>query len=116
MTRRFRPVAVVGGLRFRQVSAGYTHTCGVTTTNVAYCWGGNSSGQRGDGTIATDRARPVAVVGGGQRYTQVQAGFTHTCGVTTTNVAFCWGNNASGQLGDGTTTVRYRPTPVVGPM
>ena len=30
---------VLGGLAFRQVSAGENHTCGITTSNVAYCWG-----------------------------------------------------------------------------
>ena len=50
------------GLSFRQVSAGGGHTCGVTTTNVAYCWGENYSGQLGDGTT-TNRLIPTLVGG-----------------------------------------------------
>src|SRR5438128_241006 len=51
-------------LSFRQVSTGGgAHTCGVTTSNVAYCWGRNSDGQLGDGTT-TDHLRPVRVTGG----------------------------------------------------
>src|SRR5204862_1855416 len=47
--------------------------------------------------------RPVAVTGG-HRFSQVNAGLLHTCGVTPFNVAFCWGDNSGGQLGNGTNT------------
>jgi alpha-tubulin suppressor-like RCC1 family protein len=60
-TRRLTPVPVAGGLRFVQVSSGYTHTCGVTTDHRVYCWGHNGSGQLGDGTQGTNRLTPVAV-------------------------------------------------------
>ena len=56
------PTAVVGGLRFAQLSAGRHFTCGKTTGNVGYCWGLNSGGQLGDGT-QTDRSRPTAIIG-----------------------------------------------------
>ena len=46
---RLRPVAVVGGLKFRQVSAGVAHSCGVTTDNRAYCWGLSTDGALGTG-------------------------------------------------------------------
>jgi alpha-tubulin suppressor-like RCC1 family protein len=109
---RPKPVAVGGGLQFRQVSAGGEHTCGVTTDYRAYCWGGNAAGQLGDGT-ATDRLIPVPVAGG-LRFRQVDAGlFAHTCGVTYPDGrAYCWGNNSSGQLGDGTTDQHLNPSPV----
>jgi alpha-tubulin suppressor-like RCC1 family protein len=34
--------------------------------------------------------------------------------VTTDNLAYCWGINSEGQLGDGTTTNRLTPVPVAG--
>lgn len=110
---RTTPVAVVGGLRFRHVSVGYDHTCGVTTENLAYCWGLNMWGQVGDGTKGEDnwRVRPVAVVGG-QRFAQVRAGWSHTCAITPSDASFCWGYNGNGQLGDGTVTTAGRATPV----
>jgi alpha-tubulin suppressor-like RCC1 family protein len=43
-------VAVVGSLSFSSLSAGSQHTCGITTTGIAYCWGWNNLGQLGDGS------------------------------------------------------------------
>ncbi|HEY9016651.1 MAG TPA: hypothetical protein VIM84_16475, partial [Gemmatimonadales bacterium] len=94
-----RPTAVVGGLSFRQVSAGAYHTCGVTTDNRAYCWG--LGGHLGDGT-SMNRLRPT-LVAGGLLFRQVSAGPEHSCGVTTDDRAYCWGDNVFGQLGDGST-------------
>jgi len=50
-------------LTFRAISAGYDHTCAVTTDGAAYCWGSNSTGAVGDGTTS-DRTSPVLVAGG----------------------------------------------------
>jgi alpha-tubulin suppressor-like RCC1 family protein len=111
-TFRFSPHPIAGGLQFRQISAGGSHTCGVTTDSLAFCWGANESGQLGDGT-ATGRLAAVAVAGG-RKFRQIEAGFKHTCGVTTDHRAFCWGSNSFGQLGDGTTSRRLRPVAVAG--
>jgi alpha-tubulin suppressor-like RCC1 family protein len=100
-------------LSFRQISAFEGHTCGVTTSDQAYCWGYNLHGQGGNGTRVHPQLRPVAVAGG-HRFRQVSTGVFHTCGVTVSNQALCWGENHSGQRGDGTTTARAVPTPVVG--
>jgi alpha-tubulin suppressor-like RCC1 family protein len=87
-------------LWFSTVSAGGEHTCGVTTSDRAYCWGMNALGQLGDGTT-TGRLKPVAVAGG-LSFLQVIPGATHSCGVTMENRAYCWGKNLYGQVGDGT--------------
>ena len=78
-TRRSRPVAVAGGLRFRMISVGTSYACGVTTDYRAYCWGNNLAGELGDGTI-TERLTPK-LVAGGLTFRQVSAGFTQTCDV-----------------------------------
>lgn len=107
---------VSGGHAFRQITAGGNHTCGVTTEDVAYCWGLNSQGQLGDGTT-TNRNRPVEVTGG-HAFVQISAGpastDNHTCAVTTGGAAYCWGVNRDGELGDGTTTPRLEPVEVEG--
>jgi alpha-tubulin suppressor-like RCC1 family protein len=45
--------ALAAPLPFRQVSAGLRHTCGVTTSDKAYCWGDNGEGGLSGGYLAT---------------------------------------------------------------
>ena len=119
---RSAPVAVLGGRSFSSLSAGGYHTCGLTTTGAAYCWGANTQGQLGDGTsgngdrsnATANRSAPVAV-SGGRTFTAIAAGNSHTCAIDTVGAAFCWGSNQNGMLGDGTTgTFRTTPTAVTG--
>jgi alpha-tubulin suppressor-like RCC1 family protein len=117
------PTAVVGGLRFRQVSAGGgrdgqeqtgAHSCGVTTSDEAYCWGDNRVGQLGiGGTMGGFNYTPTRVTGG-HRFRQIEAGVDYTCAVTTTNRAYCWGYGRQGQIGDGKTYLRFSPSAVAG--
>ena len=103
-----RPVLVIGGHSFRQVSAGQGFTCGVTTNDAAFCWGSNTKGQLGDGTT-TSRLRPARVAIQ-VRIRAISAGFQHVCAVSIGDIVFCWGWNAFGQLGDGTLSDRLVPT------
>jgi alpha-tubulin suppressor-like RCC1 family protein len=112
-TNRSAPVAVSGGRQFRQVSAGAFHTCGVTILDKAFCWGYNRYGQLGDGSTVIRSPTPSAVVGT-RRFRQVDVGLYHTCGVTTSDRAFCWGYGRNGQMGDGNTTVSSSPKAVAG--
>ena len=50
---------------------------------------------------------------GNLRWNQLVGGTAFTCGVTEANVAYCWGWNSTGQLGDGTYARRLVPTRVV---
>jgi alpha-tubulin suppressor-like RCC1 family protein len=108
-----RPSAVTGGLHFREVRAGDNFSCGLTTDNRAYCWGTNDQGQLGTGSSSQYSLSPVAVAGG-RRFTAINATGWHACALNSDNVAFCWGDNRSGQLGDGTTTTRRSPVRVAG--
>ena len=108
-----KPVAVLGGHRFRQVSAGDYQSCGVTPDNHAWCWGNGAYGELGNGS-AQQATQPVAVAGG-LLFRQVVAGFDFTCGISyPDNRPYCWGYNNVGQLGDGTATRRFTPVPVLG--
>lgn len=96
----------------------------VTLGNRAYCWGYNDFGQLGNGTDTgpetcvsgfTCSRRPVAVTGG-LYFNQVSAGDVHTCARTASAVAYCWGADQGGEVGDGTWFKdRVKPTAVLGP-
>jgi alpha-tubulin suppressor-like RCC1 family protein len=97
---------------FVALAAGVSHGCALTATGEALCWGGNESGQVGDGS-RTDRSAPV-VVATPARFAMLTAGVSHTCGLAAGGRAFCWGRNINGQLGDGTRDDHLTPQPVSG--
>jgi alpha-tubulin suppressor-like RCC1 family protein len=105
------PVAVAGGLTFVQISAGGSHTCAVTAAGVAYCWGANTAGQLGTGAADSFALTPQRVTGSVNFHT-ITAGGPHICGLSTDSLAYCWGNNADGELGNGTTSSQPTATPV----
>ncbi|MCA1835529.1 MAG: hypothetical protein LC721_04005, partial [Actinobacteria bacterium] len=87
-----------GNPSFVALVAGSAHTCGITSSGAAYCWGGNKYAQLGDGTT-TDRLTPVAVHGS-LKFTALAASAAYTCGLTNA-AAYCWGDNFYSQLGTG---------------
>ena len=108
------PVAVSGlSSGVTAIAAGYGHTCALTNTGGVLCWGINGHGELGDGTT-TGRSMPVAVSGLSSGVTAIAVGYGHTCVLTNTGGAMCWGWNSSGQLGDGTTASRTTPIAVSG--
>lgn len=116
-TNRLTPVAVVmpPGVRFTVIDAGWEHALALSTTGAAYAWGSNSFGQLGDGSI-TNRLVPVAVsMPPGVAFTAVSGGANHSLAVASSGNAFGWGYNGVGQVGDGTTSTPWRPTPLVMP-
>jgi alpha-tubulin suppressor-like RCC1 family protein len=68
-TQRTSPTLVAGGLGFVALSAGASHTCGVTALGT-YCWGSNDNGQLGNGST-TDSSVPVKVAGPPQSETRI---------------------------------------------
>ena len=82
------------------VSVGWFHTCAVTKSGAAYCWGENPYGGLGDSST-TLRARPVRVkLPPGIRLGQVVTGKGFSCGLAASGGdAYCWGVNDYGQLG-----------------
>jgi alpha-tubulin suppressor-like RCC1 family protein len=89
---------MAGSATFDQMSSGGVHDCALAAA-TAYCWGYNMEGQVGDSTQGVYRTDPL-LVAGGFTFTSLIAGSSHSCGVTPSGAAFCWGLNADYQLGN----------------
>ena len=115
------PVAVIVsnlaiGEKFLSLNASSTNTCGLTNFGNAFCWGENGRGTVGDGTT-TDRKIPTAVnltnLDANESLTKLfESRGQHQCALTTESNLYCWGYNASSQVGDNTSTNRTIPTAV----
>jgi alpha-tubulin suppressor-like RCC1 family protein len=104
------PVRVLGDLSFVALTGGDRHTCGLTGDGIAYCWGSNAKDALGAADAldnCSDRMCSMmpAPVAGGLEFASLSAGRgpggSHTCGMTLSGKAYCWGDNAAGQLGIG---------------
>ena len=116
--RRCAAPSQVAGLEsgVAAISVGGLHTCALLDDGTARCWGFNFDGQSGDGTSANIRVTPVPVSGlSGILAISANGAFRgHTCAITAAGGVACWGDNANGQLGDGTTEDRAEPVAVAG--
>lgn len=111
------PVAVdqPSGVTFTQIATEYSHSCAVSSTGQAYCWGENGSGQLGDSTTV-DKYAPVAVKQpSGVSFVAISTGDAHTCARTAANQVYCWGGNGKGQLGRGNGFASRIPVAVAQP-
>ncbi|MFZ1755147.1 MAG: hypothetical protein WAU10_15460, partial [Caldilineaceae bacterium] len=107
------PVDVAGlGSGVTAIAAGILHTCALTTAGGVKCWGYNTYGQLGDGTIV-DNSTPVDVMGLDGGMAAIAVGVFHTCALTTAGGVKCWGYNNYGQMGDGTTWRKITPVDVM---
>jgi alpha-tubulin suppressor-like RCC1 family protein len=114
LTDRSTPVDVVGlGGGVTAIGTGAGATCALVLTGAVRCWGLNDHGQLGDGTTV-NRPTPTVVSGLGRGVAAIALGSFHGCALTNRGGVKCWGSNASGQLGDGTTVDRRTATGVVG--
>ena len=111
------PAAVTGLTNAAAIAAGGNHSCALLGNGTAMCWGENNSGQLGDDS-RTDKRSPEPVknlvnavaIGVGKGL----GGVNHTCALLADGSVRCWGDNASGQIGDGTTTRKLTQSTVAG--
>lgn len=102
-------VEVQGGLKFSAVAAGGTFsffapggaldfTCGIEQDSLGvHCWG-----QMGSLGTMTDTPIEVSGLPAGP-FSALTAGASHACVLDANGAAYCWGENTSGQLGNGRT-------------
>jgi alpha-tubulin suppressor-like RCC1 family protein len=100
--------AVAAGSGFAAPGA---FSCAVGTLGGVYCWGDNSFGELGNGTMVSS-ATPVRIAApAGVSFLAVSVLHSlvgadtagHACAVATTGAAYCWGSNSGGELGSGAT-------------
>lgn len=96
-----------------KVAAGRSHACAVADAR-AYCWGDNSRGQLGNGSV-TSSSIPVAVVNSSgsalasKEVIDIAAGANFSCALTSDGVVACWGEGTNGRLGLGNTNDSTTP-------
>ena len=133
-TQRTTPVLVEDGaatgsdtdgtylINIKQITTGYYHTCAVSNSGKTYCWGASWNGQLGDNQTSTQRNTPVLVEDGAATGSdtdgtylintkQISAGEEHTCALSNSGKAYCWGYAAHGRVGDNQSSTN-RTTPV----
>ncbi len=113
------PQSVTGNVVFADLSAGDAHTCGRTAAGAVWCWGANNAGQLGVATAPqtcgiSNCSRAPVLVSGNHVFVQLSARGSHVCALTAAGETWCWGDNAWGALGDGSTSNRSAPVAVSG--
>jgi alpha-tubulin suppressor-like RCC1 family protein len=94
------PVAAGTTRRWGSVSSGGYHTCAIKLDGTLHCFGQGWSGQLGDGSATYNRHSPNRV-GALSSWEQISSGLRHTCGLVEDGTLYCWGSNARGQVGSG---------------
>jgi len=113
-TDRLAPVRprIPAGVTVTAISAGYNHALALTKSGRLLSWGDNTAGQLGDGSTR-DRHAPVYVkLPAHTKITSIATGYETSYAVTSTGRMLAWGFNGTGEVGDGTTKNRLKPTHV----
>mgnify|MGYP002620789695 CR=1 FL=1 len=99
------PTPLSSANEWASVAAGTRHVCAISTLQDLYCWGHNASGQLGHGDTVDTHQHELQTIAPevGIKWAAVSAGEDHTCAIQDEGSLWCWGNNATGQLGAGNT-------------
>ena len=110
------PVAVVPGVlagtQLRRIVVQFVHTCVLDASGAAYCWGHEEHGALGNGVAANANVLVPTAVNQTVAFVDLSPGEHLTCAVGTDHLAYCWGDNHRGGVGDNTTTDRSTPVAV----
>ena len=109
------PVRIGTASDWTSVAAGGSSSFAIKVDGTLWTWGLNDYGQLGIGaTDLTAHNTPVKVAAD-RDWVTISAGNLHTLAVKRNGSLWAWGDNTSGQLGDGTKTNRYSPSKVTTP-
>lgn len=105
------------GLGLVELDGGAAHTCGRTNAGAIWCWGSARWCEIGNGTcpLAPVFTPALAQLPPGVSATALDAGWLSNCVLTAASQVYCWGYNATGELGIGTTQWMSTPTLVQPP-
>lgn len=108
------PVDVVGITNAIAVVAGSSHSCALLATGEVVCWGSNTQKQLGNVLLADAfSSLPVSVGNTAQAgVSNLAAGENHTCVIDSGGGVLCWGDNQSGELGNGSGLSNAQPVAV----
>lgn len=101
-SQRSTPTQVGALTTWAQVTTGNAFTCARKTDATLWCAGNNGQGQGGNGSTSPATQTAFTQVGALTTWTGVDAGTSHLCGTRTDGTVWCWGDNTSGQIGNGT--------------
>ncbi len=105
------PMEIPGLEDVTKVVAGDQHACAIAKGTV-HCWGANPSGAVGNSAhVDVFAPYPVTLIGAGS-IREVAASSKTTCVTDDVGAAFCWGDNADGQLGGGDAELTFKPVRV----
>ncbi len=112
--------------KFVETARGGSFSCAIASDDLSYCWGFNDNGQLGSNTV-TNSSFPVKVLtqsDAGGATSAIPAGVTakaltvgaaggQACMIGSDNLAYCWGFNVQGALGNNSTTQNLVPVKVL---
>ena len=96
------------------IEVGYEHTCALTRTQSIVCWGLATTGQLGYGSSTQTTDHKYVNFGSSYGFSNpvlLSSGIHTTCSFFENGKVGCWGQNNHGQIGDGSTSVRYSAHP-----
>lgn len=118
-TNRFVPTEITSLFNLNsdevitKVALGVSCSAAITSEGRLFTWGENASGQLGDGTIS-NKSTPVDItekfeLEGDEKIIDASIGYVHMGALTSKGRLSAWGNNAYGQLGNGTNNLQVNP-------
>lgn len=108
-TFSLNPASLTGILELAPPKYNNAHACARNASQVL-CWGPNPNGQLGPGiAVGTSSATPVVVTGLPNNIQQIAAGRYHNCALQSGGRVYCWGLNATNQLGNMSTVSTSTP-------